>query len=134
MLLSHTDILVIIAVVDIAIHGQERPVPAGDIAPRHSLPERYLEPMLRGLVGSGILTSKPGRRGGYQLARAPSLITVNDILRAVRTTQEVALRKVRSLIGRRVVIPALNDAQMAFSRGLQRITIHDLVRSAERAS
>jgi hypothetical protein len=36
--------------------------------------------------------------------------------------------KVRSLLEKRVVIPALDEAQMAFSQ--VRITIHDLVRSA----
>jgi hypothetical protein len=38
--------------------------------------------------------------------------------------------KVRSLLEKRVVIPALDEAQIAFSQALQRITIHDLVRSA----
>jgi hypothetical protein len=42
--------------------------------------------------------------------------------------------KANSLIGRRVVIPALDEAQMAFSEALQRLTIYDLVRSADRLS
>jgi Rrf2 family protein len=132
MLLSRADLLVIVAVVDIAIHGQEQPVSEKDIAARHNLSGRYLEPMLNDLAGSGILTGKRGRGGGYRLARARGVTNVQEILRAVRATEEVATGKVRSLIGRGVVIPALDDAQMAFSQALQRITIHDLVRSANR--
>jgi Rrf2 family protein len=132
MLLSRADILAIVAVVDIAIHGQERPVPAQDIAARHDLPGRYLEPMLQRLAASGILTGKRGPLGGYQLARASHLFTADDVVRAVRATENSAAGEIQSSIGRRIVIPALNAAQMAFSRGLQSITIHDLVRSANR--
>jgi Rrf2 family protein len=132
MLVSRPDILAIVAVVDIAIHGQERPVPAQDIAVRHDLPGRYLEPMLQRLAASGILTGKRGPLGGYRLARASHLFTADDIVRAVRATENSAACEIRSSIGRRIVIPALNAAQMAFSRGLQSITIHDLVRSANR--
>jgi Rrf2 family iron-sulfur cluster assembly transcriptional regulator len=52
MFLSDTDILVIVAVVDVAIHGEERTVPAKDITARHNLPGRYLEPMLQSLPAS----------------------------------------------------------------------------------
>jgi Rrf2 family transcriptional regulator, iron-sulfur cluster assembly transcription factor len=134
MLLSRPDILAIVAVVDIAIHGQDRPVPAQDIAARHDLPGRYLEPMLQRLAVSGILTGKRGPLGGYRLARASHLLTADDIVRAVRVTENSAAEEIQSSIGRRIVIPALNTAQMAFSRGLQRITIHSLVRSTKRDS
>jgi Rrf2 family transcriptional regulator, iron-sulfur cluster assembly transcription factor len=132
MLLSRPDILAIVAVVDIAIHGQERPVPAQDIAARHDLPGRYLEPILQRLAVSRILTGKRGPLGGYRLARASHLLTADDIVRAVRATEIIAAGEIQSSIGRRIVMPALNGAQMAFSRGLQSITVHDLVRSANR--
>jgi Rrf2 family iron-sulfur cluster assembly transcriptional regulator len=132
MLLTRVDILAIVVVVDIAIHGQERPVPAQDIAARHDLPGRYLEPMLQRLAASGTLTGKRGPLGGYRLARASHLLTADDIVRAARATENIAAGESRSSIGRRIVIPALNTAQMAFSEALQRITIHDLVRSANR--
>jgi Rrf2 family transcriptional regulator, iron-sulfur cluster assembly transcription factor len=132
MLLSRADLLVIVAVVDIAIHGEEQPVSAKDIAARHNLSGRYFQSMLQDLAARGILRGKRGIGGGYRLARASRLISVDDILRAVRATQEIAALKVHSLIGRRVIIPAIDEAQMAFSEALQRITIHDLVRSANR--
>ena len=131
MFLSNADILVIVAVVDVAIHGEERPVPAKDITARHNLPGRYLERMLQSLTIRGILRGNRGGGGGYQLARPSRLITVDDILRAIRARQKIAAGKVRSLIGRRVVIPALDEA---VSEALQHITIHDLIRSAKRVS
>ena len=126
MLISRGEMLAIVAVVDIAIHGQDRPVRGSDIGPRHGLGARYLETALRCLAGSGILTGTRGTSGGYQLARLPSLITVDDILRALRATQGVALDGVESSIATHTVIPALHDAQMALSRSLQRITVQDL--------
>jgi Rrf2 family protein len=131
MLLARADLLVIVAVVDIAIHGEEQPVSAKDIAARHNLSGRYFGPALQSLAARRILTGKPGVGGGYQLARASRLITVNDILHAMRTTQEFAPREVHSMISRRVLM-ALEDVQTAFSEALQRITIYDLAHSANR--
>jgi Rrf2 family iron-sulfur cluster assembly transcriptional regulator len=124
--LSHTAILAIVAVVDIAIHGQERPVRRDDIGPRHGLSERYFEPILQVLSGSGILSATRGRTGGYRLARAPSLITVAEVVRA---TDDIAAGKIKSSIAKRIVLPAIKDAQLAFAKALQDITIADLVRS-----
>ena len=131
MHLSRTDIVAIIAVVDVAIHGQERPVAGSDVGPRYGLPHRYFEPMLRTLAERGILTGKRGKGGGYQLARSSHFITVDDILRGVRAMQGVVERSFVSAIEKRVALPALEEAQMAISRALQGLTIADLVRSAE---
>src|SRR5260370_31104611 len=98
MLLYRADMLAMVVVVDIAIHGQDRPVRGGDIGPRHGLSERYFELVLQCLSGSGILTATRGKSGGYPLARAPTLITAADVLRAVRATQDLADGKIRSSI------------------------------------
>jgi Rrf2 family protein len=133
--LSRTDIVAIIAVVDVAIHGQERPVAGSDVGPRYGLPQRYFEPMLRALADQGILTGKRGKGGGYQLARSSHVITVDDILRGVRPMQGgVMERSFVSAIKKRIALPALEEAQIAISRALQGITIADLVRSAETAA
>ena len=131
MHLSRTEIVAIIAVVDVAIHGQERPVAGRDVGQRYGLPHRYFEPMLRTLAGRGILTGKRGKGGGYQLARSSRVITVDDILRGVRTMQGAVERSFVSAIEKRIALPALEEAQMAISRALQGITIADLVRSAK---
>jgi Rrf2 family iron-sulfur cluster assembly transcriptional regulator len=129
--LSRTDIVAIIAVVDVAIHGQQRPVAGSDVGRRYGLPQRYFEPMLRTLAERGIVTGKRGRGGGYQLARAPHFITVDDILRGMSAMQGALERSILSAIEKRIALPALEEVQMAVSRSLQGITIADLVRSAE---
>src|SRR5260370_32889964 len=107
MFISRADLLAIVAVVDVAIHGQERPVPGSDVGPRYGLPQRRLEPMLRTLAERGILTGKRGKDGGYQLARSPNLITVDDILRAMRVMQGAVARNVVASIEKRIALPAL---------------------------
>jgi Rrf2 family protein len=130
MLLSQSDLFAIVAVVDIAIHGQKRPVKARDIGPRHGLSKRYFDSILQGLSRGGILDGKRGTTGGYRLARAPNLVTAGQVVRALRATQDMAAGRFRSSIARRIVIPTLKPAHMAFSRALQSITIEDFIRSA----
>ena len=57
MVISRADMLAIAAVVDIAMHGQGRPVRGKDIEKRHGLSRRYLEKRLQGLVKGGVLTA-----------------------------------------------------------------------------
>src|SRR5262249_33835933 len=56
-----------------------------EVAARHHLPPRHLEPVLQALVREGILKGVRGPHGGYKLAREARRITAQDILRAART-------------------------------------------------
>jgi Rrf2 family protein len=51
-----------------------------EIAGRQAIPERYLEQMMTSLRRAGILRSIRGPRGGYQLARSPSQLTVAEVV------------------------------------------------------
>ena len=131
-LLPRKGALAIAAVIDIALNARSRPVAAKSLATRHRLPPRHLEPVLQALVRHGILKGIRGPRGGYDLARERRRITAEDILRAAGSADEldeVPLSE-SSLIGK-VVMPALAQAEHAFSNALGRITIEDLVHSAE---
>ena len=86
--------------------------------------------MLPVLVHNGILTSTRGLHGGYQLAREPSLISVDDIVRAV-TEAEGVIDGPQSLIESKIVIPALHEAETALSEALRRLTIDNLARAAQ---
>jgi Rrf2 family protein len=128
MLISRADMLAIVAVVDIAIHGQEGPVRGTDIERRHGLSRRHLEKTLQGLVASRILTGERGKIGGYQLARPPNRIAMYDILLALRTKPKGVGDRTRSSIAEDIVLPALHHAEMEFSRSLQHITVQDLAK------
>ena len=132
-LLPRKGILAIAAVLDIALNSRGRPVAAKALATRHRLPPRHLEPVLQALVRHGILRGIRGPRGGYELAREQRRITADDILRAAGSAEEaeeeVAISDSHLLS--KVVIPALGQAEHAFSSALARINVEDLTRSAE---
>lgn len=54
-----------------------------DIAERENIPKKYLEQILLNLKNAGILVSKRGVGGGYSLSRAPSEISLGEIIRIV---------------------------------------------------
>ncbi|WP_063059909.1 RrF2 family transcriptional regulator [Nocardia sienata] len=59
------------------------PVPIARLAAWFDLPVEYLKKRLQALVRAGILTSTPGVRGGFGLARPPERITLLDVVTAV---------------------------------------------------
>lgn len=58
-------------------------VPLPAVAEAQSLPLAYLEQLFGALRRADLVTSNRGRSGGYRLARAPSEISVADIMSAV---------------------------------------------------
>lgn len=73
-----------------AVLGLARHYPTGatlrveDLASGQSVPANYLVQILIELKAQGIAKSVRGKEGGYLLARAPSEITLGDVLRAVQ--------------------------------------------------
>jgi Rrf2 family transcriptional regulator, iron-sulfur cluster assembly transcription factor len=132
-LLPRKSILAITAVIDIALNARGRPVAAKALATRHSLPPRHLEPVLQALVRHGILKGVRGPRGGYELARERGRITADDIMRAAGTVDDEVngMPFADSILLSKVVMPALGQAEDAFSQALARINVEDLAQSAE---
>ena len=127
-ILPRKAILAVAAVIDIALHAKGRPVSAKALAARHGLPPRHLEPVLQAFVREGILKGIRGPGGGYELARAARQITAEDILRAAGTVEDAteALHATSTLTAR-VVIPAMAQAERAFSDVLAQVTVADMV-------
>ena len=71
------------ALVDLAVHIQECPVPLVEIAKRQEMSLNYLEQVLGALRKAGIVKSMKGQKGGYSLDKEPKEITVEEILAAV---------------------------------------------------
>ena len=130
-LLPRKGLLAIAAVVDIALNARERPVSARKLAARHNLPSRHLEPVLQALVHEGIFRGIRGPRGGYQLARERKRISVADILRAAGTVEEDDEATRGSRILEEAVLPAIAEAERAFTTALARLSLEDIARRAE---
>ncbi|MBQ0889630.1 Rrf2 family transcriptional regulator [Streptomyces sp. RM72] len=65
------------------------PVGSGRLAQAHALPASYLNKQLQQLVRAGLLTSVPGPRGGFRLARPLTDITLRDVVEAVEGDAEL---------------------------------------------
>ena len=129
--LPRKGLLAIAAVVDVALHGSERPVSARSLAARHDLPARHLEPVLQALVHAGIFNGVRGPRGGYELARERKRITVADILRAAGSADAEDDAMSGSRVLEHAVLPALAEAERAFVAALSRLSLDDIARRAE---
>ena len=71
------------AMIDIAMHGTDTPVQAGDIHRRQGIDEHFVSQILLMLRRAGLIESLRGRQGGHRLARAATLITMLDIVEAL---------------------------------------------------
>jgi Rrf2 family cysteine metabolism transcriptional repressor len=88
------------AVLGLARHYHEKgSVRADDLAREQGIPVNYLVQILIELKSQHIVKSQRGKDGGYLLARAPSEITMADLLRCMH--------------GQVFDSPALNDPQCA---------------------
>jgi Rrf2 family protein len=71
------------AMVGLAKHHGKGPVLIAELAASETIPRKFLELILLDLKRTGILESKKGRGGGYNLSRPPSLISLGEIIRAL---------------------------------------------------
>lgn len=73
----------VMAMADLAKHGEGAAVPLSAIAERQQLSIAYLEQIFLKLRRAGLVDSERGRAGGYRLARASAEIMVADVMGAV---------------------------------------------------
>jgi len=71
------------AMVALAREHGSGPVLIADLATSEAIPRKFLELILLDLKRKGILESKKGRGGGYNLSRSPSSISLGEIIRAL---------------------------------------------------
>lgn len=71
------------AVFDIAFHNEGRAAQIKEIAERQTIPPRFLEQIFQDLKRAGLVASRRGPRGGYQLAKDPADIRLGDVVRAL---------------------------------------------------
>ncbi|RIK67081.1 MAG: transcriptional regulator [Planctomycetota bacterium] len=59
------------------------------IAAATHVPAGYMSKVLQALARSGLVVSQPGRRGGFQLTRPPSKISVLEVINSVDPIQRI---------------------------------------------
>ena len=71
------------AMLDLAFHGQNKPVTLTDIATRQTISLSYLEQLFARLRKAGMVKGVRGPGGGYRLSRDASEINIAEIIAAV---------------------------------------------------
>jgi Rrf2 family protein len=107
------------------------PVRIRSICEAHGVPSRFLVQILLQLKGSGIVISTRGAAGGYQLARPPEEITLEDVFRVIEAPDELVTAVTADLAGRSRTVTVLLEAWRQVARAetetLRSITFADLV-------
>jgi Rrf2 family protein len=62
-------------------HHGRGPIPIRELARRNDVPKRFLEHIMLDMKGQGWVSSLPGKKGGYLLARSPDKITMGQVVR-----------------------------------------------------
>ncbi|MBI4300601.1 MAG: Rrf2 family transcriptional regulator [Chloroflexi bacterium] len=66
---------------DLSTAGGSKAVSVADLAVRTAIPAKYLEQIMLRLKSAGIVRSKRGVYGGYELAREADSLTVGEVVR-----------------------------------------------------
>jgi Rrf2 family protein len=110
-----------------AIHARGGVLQVAEIAQRQGIPDRYLEQMLASLRRGQILRSIRGPKGGYQLARPPAEIRVDEVVSCLEG-ESVSRSGAESGTPEYDVLTALEGRLEAARRGiLAGTTLQDLL-------
>ena len=76
------------AMLDLAIHGQAKPVSLNDISGRQGISLSYLEQLFAKLRRCELVSSVRGPGGGYRLSRAGSAISIAQVVDAMNESMD----------------------------------------------
>ncbi len=118
------------AALELAQRYGSGPVMVREIAESQNISERYLEHILNSLRASGLVRSTRGARGGYELAKPPSAITLGDVVRSlegpldiVSCTQDEDCSRTENC----VTMQVWKDVRDAIEGVLDRVTLESLL-------
>jgi len=126
------------AVFDIAFHSRGKATQIKDISQRQGIPPRFLEQIFQDLKRAGLVSSKRGPKGGYQLAQGPNEIRIGDIVRAVEgpvmlQTPPGTSKEAGDPRSREVTEALFGELSEQIEACLDAITIEDLCERGEEA-
>lgn len=77
------------ALVDLAIHRQNSPLRASEIAGRTMIPEAYLAQVLHALGKAGMVKAQRGPHGGHTLALDPEDIRLSEVMECLGSSENL---------------------------------------------
>lgn len=112
---------------------QGRPVSADKVAEQTKIPRRYLHKVLQDLTAAGLMSSRPGPGGGYELVGKPETLTILDVVNAVDPIARITSCPL-GLTSHTSLCPLhreLDKAYASVENALRKVTLADVVLSAD---
>lgn len=106
------------------------PVRIRTIADEHGIPSRFLVQILLQLKGAGLAASTRGAAGGYQLAKPPDEITLEEVMSVVDGQDKLPNPAAAKSPIRRALLKAWRDVATSRLEMLRDITFADLAARA----
>lgn len=122
------------AMLDVALHSQDGPVPLADISIRQGISLSYLEQLFARLRKNGLVASVRGPGGGYLLGKTPGEISIGSVISAVDESVDATRcqGKEECQGGSRCLTHVLwRDLSDRISSFLNNITLAELVNNQE---
>lgn len=107
------------------------PLSADVLADRTKVPRRYLTRVLQDLASSGLVSSRPGPGGGYELCQPTGELTILDVINTVDPIERIRTCPL-GLTSHTKLCPLhaeLDKAYEATESAFRSVTIKDLVES-----
>ena len=122
------------AMLDVALHAEQGPVPLADISERQAISLSYLEQLFSRLRKQGLVASVRGPGGGYRLGKPANEISIGQVIAAVN--ESVDATRCHGQHGCQGGIQCLThslwrDLSDRISNFLDEITLGELVGQAE---
>ena len=122
------------AMLDVALHSHQGPVPLADISERQGISLSYLEQLFSRLRKHGLVASVRGPGGGYLLGKEANAIAVGEVITAVDESVDATKcqGKEGGQGGERCLTHVLwRDLSVRISEFLNNITLAELVNNQE---
>ncbi len=122
------------AMLDVALHSNEGPVPLADISERQGISLSYLEQLFSRLRKNGLVSSVRGPGGGYLLGKDAAQIAVGSVITAVDESVDATRCQGKEGCqgGERCLTHVLwRDLSDRISEFLNNITLAELVNNQE---
>ena len=83
MIYSTSTKYAVMALIELAVRQNDRPVQIREISESTGIPHHFLAKLVQTLVKVGILSSIKGRGGGLKFVRSPEDITLAEVVKAI---------------------------------------------------